>query len=341
LRNGFLISTSRNLIIYRELAEILKALQPAGIPVTLLKGVYLAKWIYPEIALRPMSDIDLLVHRDDLSRAASILQGLGYQYGRAFNLKREARQHQHIPALWQTGKAPVELHWHIATPGSSLVVDLEGLWARTQPVDVAGAPAQVLSPEDFLLHLSFHLLQEEFIRGLKRLYDIATLTSILGQRIDWLQLQSRSREWNFRKGLFLVLHLAKTLLNAPVPESALGQLSPSDFTPQIDALAKERVMSADRSLPVLDPNLTRLRRRRPLRVKAKVLLSIIFPYPEYLAAKLSLPPGSKVGLSHHLVWIKYLVSRYGWQFWHVMRNDDTAAALAQNENSISDWWIAR
>src|SRR3990172_3750451 len=51
LHNSFITSAGRNLILYRELADILKALQPAGIPVILLKGVHLAKWIYPEVAL--------------------------------------------------------------------------------------------------------------------------------------------------------------------------------------------------------------------------------------------------------------------------------------------------
>jgi cytolysin (calcineurin-like family phosphatase) len=43
---------------------------------------------------------------------------------------------------------------------------------------------------------------------------------------------------------------------------------------------------------------------------------------------------------HYLVWLNYLVRRYGWQFWSVMRNDETAATLAQSENALSDWWMA-
>jgi len=340
LHNSFITSAGRNLILYRELADILKALQPAGIPVILLKGVHLAKWIYPEVALRPMGDIDLLLRRDDLAQAASILQGQGYRYVRAFKLEREVRKHQHIPALWQPGKAPVELHWHIATPGSPLNVDLEGLFARAQPVMVDGTPALVLSPEDLLLHISYHLLQEEFVRGLKRLYDIAALTTCLGEQLDWSQLQLRAEQWNFRKGLFLVLHLACALLNASVPRDVLGSLCPPDFTPELDAQAQQRVLSVDLSRPELNPNLTRLRRRRPLRAKAARLLSILFPYPEYLAVKLSLPRGSKVGYFYYLVWLKYLARHYGWQFWRVMRNDETAIALAQSENALSDWWMA-
>jgi hypothetical protein len=107
LHNSFVTSTSRNLMLYRELADILKALQPAGIPVILLKGGHLAKWIYPEIALRPMGDIDLLLHPDDLSQAATILQGLDYHFIRAFKLESEVRKHQHIPGL----RCPAKPWW--------------------------------------------------------------------------------------------------------------------------------------------------------------------------------------------------------------------------------------
>jgi hypothetical protein len=340
LRTSFVNSASRNVLLYRELADILNALQPAGIPVTLLKGVHLAKWVYPEIALRPMTDIDLLLRRDDLPRAASIMQGMGYRFVRAFKLEREVRKHQHIPALYQAGKSPVELHWHIATPGSLLSIEIEGLWARAQPVEVAGAPALVLSQEDLLLHLVYHLLQEEFIRGLKRLYDIAALTALCSERLDWSHLQLRAERWNFRKSLFLVLHLAYALLNAPVPQSVLEQLRPSDFTPQLDALGRQRVFSVSLSPPELNPNLTRLHRRIPLRAEASRLLSILFPYPEYVAAKLSLPRGSKVVYFYYPVWLKYLARQYGMQFWRVLRSDEEATRLAQHENMLSDWWRA-
>ncbi len=39
----------------------------AGVPVIVLKGAALAALVYPSPALRPMRDIDLLVHRRDRS----------------------------------------------------------------------------------------------------------------------------------------------------------------------------------------------------------------------------------------------------------------------------------
>ncbi len=43
-----------------------------------LKGAMLAETVYPNIALRSMGDIDLLIHKDDLDRAAKRILELGY-----------------------------------------------------------------------------------------------------------------------------------------------------------------------------------------------------------------------------------------------------------------------
>jgi hypothetical protein len=339
LHASFVGGMGRSLLLYRHLAEILRRLAAEAAPVILLKGLHLAKWVYPEAALRPMADIDLLLRQEHLPRAAEALRGLGYDYLREFKLSRELRRHQHIPPLCQPGKAPVELHWHIVEPGSRPKVDLEGLWARAQPVEVGGAPALVLSPEDLLLHLSLHLQQHELREGLKRLYDVAALTSAAGEQMDWAQAQSRAAAWGCRKSLFLALHLARALLNAPVPQEVLERLRPDDFTAQLDALAQERALSLRLAPPELHPDLARLRRSRPLRAKAAALFDALFPYPEYVAAKYSLEPGSKKVYWYYLVRLKDLARRYGWQFWRVVRSEEGIAALAARENALSDWWV--
>jgi hypothetical protein len=341
LHASFVGGMGRSLLLYRQLAEILRRLAAEGIPAILLKGLHLARWTYPELGLRPMADIDLLLRPEQLPQAAEALRGMGYDHPRRFSFSRELRRHQHIPPLCQPGKAPVELHWHIASPHSPLNVDLDGLWERAQAVEVDGAPALTLSTEDLLLHLSLHLLQDEFIGGLKRLYDIAALSVAHGERLDWAQAQRRALAWGCHKSLFLTLHLAHALFDAPVPPGVLQQLRPADFTPQIDALARERALSVRLSPPELHPDLARLRRNRPLRAKAAALLGVLFPYPEYVAAKYSLPPGSKKVYWYYVVRLKDLARRYGWQLWRVLRSDEGAAALAQRENALSDWCMAR
>ena len=78
LREIYLMTGARNALLYRELGPVLQALQHDNIPVIVLKGAHLAALVYRHIALRPMSDIDLLVHRSDLERAVAKLHDLGF-----------------------------------------------------------------------------------------------------------------------------------------------------------------------------------------------------------------------------------------------------------------------
>jgi hypothetical protein len=53
-------------------------LHAAGIGVKLLKGTHTARYCFPEPAVRPMSDHDVLVDADDIARAEAELRAAGY-----------------------------------------------------------------------------------------------------------------------------------------------------------------------------------------------------------------------------------------------------------------------
>src|ERR1019366_9610419 len=78
LRDGFLMNGAKNALLFRELAQVLRALEQANIPVIVLKGAHLAASVYIHMAVRTMGDIDLLVGRNDLEKSVSRLGDLGY-----------------------------------------------------------------------------------------------------------------------------------------------------------------------------------------------------------------------------------------------------------------------
>ena len=59
----------RNTIIFNELKTLLKILKHAHIEVVLLKGAALVNSVYPDLAYRFMSDIDVLIKESDLVKA--------------------------------------------------------------------------------------------------------------------------------------------------------------------------------------------------------------------------------------------------------------------------------
>ncbi len=79
LRERYYATATHNLLLGRQLASCLRALAAASVPAIVLKGAALLETVYENIALRPISDVDLLVRRADLTVARQVLERLGYQ----------------------------------------------------------------------------------------------------------------------------------------------------------------------------------------------------------------------------------------------------------------------
>ena len=80
VQTTYYASVARNTVLFQELERILRILAEANIPVIVLKGAALAQTIYPDIALRPMTDLDILVKSEHLDRAVELLRTTGYRW---------------------------------------------------------------------------------------------------------------------------------------------------------------------------------------------------------------------------------------------------------------------
>ena len=80
LRGQYFANLARNILIYHELRAILELFWSEGLQAILLKGAALAGTVYPNIALRPMSDVDLLIRVHDLPWVQEMLTARGYVF---------------------------------------------------------------------------------------------------------------------------------------------------------------------------------------------------------------------------------------------------------------------
>lgn len=181
----------RNSGSLRELAEALEALRGAGIPTLLLKGAALGVAVYGNVGLRPMGDIDLLVHREDAARALALMEGLGYATTGAETRPGATLEYENEVALRHTRKpqmAPVELHWGLLdSPHYQSTLDMEWFWRTAQPLEIEGAATLMLGPEAQLLHLCAHLmLHHGGASGhLQWYHDIAEVLVAYENALDW------------------------------------------------------------------------------------------------------------------------------------------------------------
>jgi len=338
LRDICLHSIARNVRLYHGLSKVLKGLKNDGIPVIVLKGAHLAEAVYNNIALRPMTDIDLLIKKADLSRAGEKLLGLGYvQSGNSCVTQ------SHLAAYTKPGGVRIEIHPVIEIPTSPFKIDVDGLWERARPAMIAGVKVMVLSPEDLMLHLCIHAsFHHHFTMGLRPFCDISEILRYYRNEIDWAQVQSRARQWGAGKCVYLTLYIAGDLLDAAVPDTVLNALKPDDLDPEIIMRVREQIFTdqaMDANVCIASP-LARMWGADRLRDKVTVCLKNAFLSPRALAKLYPVSPFSKWIYFYYPLRLKYLLRQHGRTAWRLLRRDKkitTSAEQQSKRNDLADW----
>ncbi|MDA3898250.1 MAG: nucleotidyltransferase family protein, partial [Desulfobacteraceae bacterium] len=218
----------KNLRIRGQINQVLQLLNERQMDALVLKGGYLANHFYPDMALRPMSDIDLLCKKHDIAEVADILVQNGYKWEDAV-FQSPAHElafwerNQHLPPFKKAGHVPVEIHFQLFADHPA-AKDLSDTWAFAASVSGPnGGRIYRLLPTYQLLFLTYHLYLH-FRKSERRfpLYwfvDIHEWVCRFGEKIDW--------EWLFHASSRLLLHqeigkIFRTLKNywhTPFPET--------------------------------------------------------------------------------------------------------------------------
>jgi hypothetical protein len=234
LRDSYLNCLGHNLVIFNELHKVLVEFQKNGIPTLLLKGSYLANFVYQDIGLRDMSDVDLMVGRSNLPAAIEILRGSGYSGAELPLTAEELDTYKHAPVMEKPGLITIELHWTLADKDEGLKIDEQDLWQRAEPVRIDHVEALALSPEDLILHTGIHATySHRLFRQARSIVDLAEILNKEGGRVNWETVIDQANQWQAGRGVFLMLYLAQRYLNAAVPAYVLTNLQPVDFDPSI------------------------------------------------------------------------------------------------------------
>ncbi len=223
----FAASAGRHLLMTRELATVLRQCAAEGLEVLVLKGPVLAETVYPHPALRPFSDLDLLVRPADRLRADAVLRALGHrrvadEHSWEFDVAYDGATLYETPA-----GVRIDLHWALLTEPRFAWNPDGGLWERAVPITVAGEPARGLGREDLLIYLAAHLAVHHALTGLLHAWDVALLLEREVDALDWETVVARAAGWRVGHALYFVLRGARATFAAPVPASALAALRPA------------------------------------------------------------------------------------------------------------------
>lgn len=230
----------RNLLIVGGLRRVLEALQAAGIPCIALKGVALAERIYPNVALRGMGDVDLLIRKEDFLEADGVLASIDFfpQDGIAAQALRNPAGYLASLEYRPAPSSPwtLHLHWHpvnTSVPATVFIggIDLDRIWERSETVDIADSRARVLSPEHLILYLCEHALRagHSFDR-LILICDLFFAIKAHEGRFAWDGLVEESRRIGLSRFAYHGLTIVHHVTGLPIPGACLAQLAPPDLT---------------------------------------------------------------------------------------------------------------
>ena len=167
-----------------ELKKIYHLLNESEIKAAPLKGALLAYKYYPHPALRYMSDFDILVKSDEISKAFEVMRTNG------FTMKSLLPSKIHEPVLISPQGAALELHHHISS--NLLKYNAEQLWKNSCKNSFQGASFVCLSPELTILHTIEHAFKDRFVGGLKPFIDTAMV--LAGTNISLPELETCAKE---------------------------------------------------------------------------------------------------------------------------------------------------
>lgn len=138
-----------------QLAErdiLFSVLNQAGLEILPVKGCWL-KECYPQIDFRQMSDLDILIHREDRERAREIMLGAGYQ-------EEEGQKIQHHDGYLKKPYVAAELHLQLLPNTHVHWGYYDNVWEKASALE--GQPlTKRLSAEDeyifYFLHMQRHM----------------------------------------------------------------------------------------------------------------------------------------------------------------------------------------
>ncbi len=184
-----------NALLMKSLTYILELLEAEGIPVIVLKGAALCQTLYPDIGLRPMRDIDLLLSKEDVQHAHTFLQQNGFHCYSAVM----PEDHFHLPPLYQSTDGVqicVELHHDLfpSCPPYSQSFSFVEVYRDGHVFDAGGVTAYMFGTEEMLYHLFEHGFHAPLTYEPYKLISLADIVGLVEEKvaeIDWVKVESR------------------------------------------------------------------------------------------------------------------------------------------------------
>lgn len=206
-------------------SEMGARIQAIGVPVLASKGIVLATAFYDSPALRPMSDIDFAVSRENLPATLKLLRGSGWRP--EYNLDDPEFydwfvRREHAIAMYH-GKRQLDLHWQLFQECLSHRTNAL-IWAAAVPLPLSTVTLLRPCTPDLFLQACIHGLRPNPMPSFRWIADAVMILRKEGRAFDWDLLVDRARAVHVPWRLHFALTLLRRDFNQDIPEAVFSAL---------------------------------------------------------------------------------------------------------------------
>jgi hypothetical protein len=221
--------------------KVHSSLADAGIEALLLRGPAIAKRFYPDESLRTYRDIDLIIRKDRLRKAAAVMQDLGFKADRGLDYWERRGEWP-----FTDGETVIELHWE-AYPEpfhGTAVPAVDDIWKNPGRVTIGTRDIGCLPASHLLLSSFLHAVYEHQFDRLVRLVDIRQIMKQATGAIDWDWFMDAVRRTGTEAAIAKALECIDAVIPLTVPNRLRGLAGRSLSKRMADlALPNDRIIT--------------------------------------------------------------------------------------------------
>lgn len=247
MHDAFRATLARKLLFTSRLLELLRVLEAATIRAMPFKGPILGLRYYGNVGLRDFEDLDILVDKRDVAAAEQVLLQHNFSHHRRPSpIQDQIRWESghELSFINQDGHVVVELQWGFVEKHLYFSLPFPELWNRAERFSFGGMQVRILCPEDLLLVLCVHGAKHAW----KHLIWICDVAQVLRRHPDikWTEVVGRARQLGCQRILLLGLHLAHSMMGAPLPDEVSRRVQAEPGLHSLEIEVRTRILADQR-----------------------------------------------------------------------------------------------
>ncbi len=289
LKEQFHKNVQKNLMMFKELLEVVDILQKQGIVPIPYKGPVLAILIYKNLGFRIFGDLDFYVPMEDVPKTREILVKEGYEPWEELTSTQERSFYKFQREYHFINKSTsinLEIKWKFLStliPTSKKLIFQEKEFFKE--VNLDQFKVKTISPEYLILILSIHNASHAFL-SLYRFCDISELIKYCNN-VKWEYLMELADDWGVTRIFLINLKILRELFEIQLPEDVLELINNSDVDEVSKDIIKRLFKSKTRGVLEKVVFHSNLREKRKDKLKT-ILIMIFLPTPGVIES-VSLP----------------------------------------------------